>query len=83
MQGSSYADSLTGGGQADTLVGNNGDDVLTGGAGADTLKGGNGNDTLYGRDGIADHLDGGPGTGDRAQVDPSLDLLSNNESLIP
>jgi len=83
VQGSPYADSLTGGGQADTLVGNNGDDVLTGGAGADTLKGGNGNDTLYGRDGIADHLDGGPGTGDRAQVDPSLDLLSNNESLIP
>ena len=27
--------------------------------------------------------DGGPGTGDRAQVDPSLDLVSNNESLIP
>lgn len=83
VQGSPYTDSLTGGGQADTLVGNNGDDVLTGGAGADTLKGGNGNDTLYGRDGIADHLDGGPGTGDRAQVDPSLDLVSNNESLIP
>ncbi len=46
--GSTFADSLSGGGGHDRLRGEGGNDVLNGGAGADTLEGGAGADTLSG-----------------------------------
>ncbi|QRM54102.1 calcium-binding protein [Sinorhizobium sp. BG8] len=57
INGTSGADTLSGGGEedvisgkagADTLNGGVGNDVLAGGDGKDTLKGGQGNDILYG-----------------------------------
>ncbi|WP_343711926.1 hypothetical protein [Inquilinus sp.] len=46
LNGSGFADTLTGDTGANRLLGNGGDDVLTGGTGADTLKGGAGNDSF-------------------------------------
>ncbi|WP_432448300.1 hypothetical protein [Aliiroseovarius marinus] len=46
VQGSQFADHLTGNGGANQLFGGNGNDVLNGGAGADHLDGGQGIDTL-------------------------------------
>jgi Ca2+-binding RTX toxin-like protein len=45
VDGSSFADNLTGGPGNDSLVGEAGDDVLDGLAGIDYLKGGDGTDT--------------------------------------
>jgi Ca2+-binding RTX toxin-like protein len=83
LTGSALADSLTGQGENDVLIGLGGNDVLTGGGGMDSLQGGDGNDTAYARDSARDTVDGGPGTGDRAQVDAALDTVTNNETLIP
>jgi Ca2+-binding RTX toxin-like protein len=46
VNGSAYADTLTGDGNVNVFFGNGGDDTLYGGAG-DTLFGGTGNDTFY------------------------------------
>lgn len=83
LTGSSLADSLFGLGGNDTIAGLGGNDALTAGPGADTIQGGDGNDTAYARDSAADHVDGGAGTGDRAQIDASLDVVTGNEALIP
>jgi Ca2+-binding RTX toxin-like protein len=57
VEGSNFADSLTGSAAADKLYGRDGNDTLTGGAGDDSLYGQGDNDTLHGGDGI-DLLDG-------------------------
>lgn len=48
VQGSGFADSLTGGSGTDSLIGNDGDDDLLGNGGTDSLTGGEGTDTLFG-----------------------------------
>ncbi|HEU00060.1 MAG TPA: calcium-binding protein, partial [Aurantimonas coralicida] len=60
INGSEFADSITGDGTDNTLNGLGGDDTLNGGSGNDSLNGGDGRDTLIGAAG-ADHLDGGAG----------------------
>lgn len=51
LNGTRYADSLTGGTGNDSISGNYGNDTLKGGAGNDTLNGGNDNDSLFGGNG--------------------------------
>lgn len=51
VDGSAYADTLTGDDGSNVIAGNAGADALTGGAGDDTLYGGDGLDTLLGGDG--------------------------------
>ena len=60
LEGSRFADRLTGNGRANLLLGAAGDDVLLGLAGADFLKGEAGRDRLDGGPG-RDRLDGGVG----------------------
>jgi Ca2+-binding RTX toxin-like protein len=60
VQGSEFADWLTGDGNANDLSGGGGDDLLVGNAGNDVLIGGAGNDTLIGGFG-SDSLSGGDG----------------------
>ncbi|GAA0728864.1 M10 family metallopeptidase C-terminal domain-containing protein [Sphingomonas japonica] len=60
VDGSAFADTITGGTTNDRLSGNGGDDTLSGGAGNDTLLGGEGLDLLDGGAGN-DTLDGGAG----------------------
>lgn len=60
-EGTSFDDTMTGGGGADWLVAGFGDDRLSGGGRADTLAGGEGRDTLSGGAG-SDLLDGGDGS---------------------
>jgi RTX calcium-binding nonapeptide repeat (4 copies) len=64
-------DTLTGSSKAETIDGQGGNDTITGGNGADYLYGGDGNDTINSRDGKADTVDCGPGTGDRIIGDKS------------
>lgn len=82
VQGSSFADTLTGNDEANYFSGLDGDDIMDGGggndrlysnAGADTLFGGDGNDSLYAHDGN-DFLDGGDGN-DYLRGDEGNDLL--------
>jgi hypothetical protein len=65
------ADTVRGGGGDDVVCGEGGADVLRGGAGTDRISGGaaddrlegnDGDDALDGDEGLADRLDGGPGT---------------------
>jgi peptidoglycan/xylan/chitin deacetylase (PgdA/CDA1 family) len=67
-------DSLYGRPGADKLIGGPGDDRLRGDEGQDKLSGGAGDDLLLAKDGAADGVDCGPGTGDIAVVDP-VDLV--------
>ena len=68
LEGSNFADSLTGDALANRLFGLLGNDALTGGDGADTLDGGGGNDTMYG------------GTGnDTYRVDATGDVCTEND----
>ena len=60
LQGSNFADALTGDAGANIFDGGLGDDVMTGGYGADMLSGGSDNDILYGNQ-DADQLFGGWG----------------------
>ncbi|MFK7943898.1 MAG: calcium-binding protein, partial [Paracoccaceae bacterium] len=60
LEGSEYADLLTGDGSANTLMGQEGGDLLIGNAGDDTLEGGEGFDVVEGGPG-ADFLFGGTG----------------------
>ncbi|MFT4012878.1 MAG: calcium-binding protein [Paracoccus sp. (in: a-proteobacteria)] len=60
VNGSRFADALTGNAAANVLNGGAGNDVLNGGAGRDTLNGGAGKDTLNGGAGN-DVLNGGAG----------------------
>ena len=52
VDGSSFADTLTGDGNANRLNGGAGDDILSGGDGNDTIIGGLGADTMVGGAGI-------------------------------
>ncbi|MBO6966118.1 MAG: hypothetical protein JJ850_15960, partial [Kordiimonadaceae bacterium] len=61
VQGSAFADALTGDAAANSLLGLAGNDTLSGGRGVDTLDGGEGNDILLGGT-QADRLDGGAGS---------------------
>ncbi|WP_161941218.1 calcium-binding protein, partial [Pseudovibrio axinellae] len=58
VEGSDFADVITGDEQNNRILGNYGADTLSGGEGHDTLLGGEGIDQLYGNAGI-DWLDGG------------------------
>ncbi|HVI99661.1 MAG TPA: M10 family metallopeptidase [Sphingomonas sp.] len=60
LEGSNFADKLTGGNGSDTLIGLDGNDMLNGGNGNDALYGGGGDDRLDGSNG-KDMLDGGAG----------------------
>jgi len=60
VDGSNFADSLTGNAGANTLNGFGGDDFILGAEGNDVLNGGDGNDELVGGSGN-DTLDGGAG----------------------
>lgn len=51
VQGSDFADTITGNSQDNTLNGGRGDDVIAGGGGGDTIFGGLGRDTLTGGQG--------------------------------
>jgi Ca2+-binding RTX toxin-like protein len=67
VEGSGFADNLTGDANKNWLYGNDGDDILLGLGGEDTLRGGAGNDQMLGGDGNdvvygsagADVVDGG------------------------
>jgi Ca2+-binding RTX toxin-like protein len=83
LQGSGFADTLTGngadnrlegGGGADRIVGGGGNDTLLGGAGKDVLSGGGGEDRLLGGSGD-DMLTGGPGA-DRLLGEDGNDTLA-------
>ena len=71
LHGLGAGDTLGGRAGADRLVGGPGGDRLTGGPAADWLVGGPGNDRLNARDGVADVVSCGPGSGDVAVVDSS------------
>jgi RTX calcium-binding nonapeptide repeat (4 copies) len=71
VYGGNGNDTMTGSSKADTIDGQGGDDAITGGKGADFLFGGAGDDTINSRDGKADVVDCGPGSGDRIIGDKS------------
>jgi Ca2+-binding RTX toxin-like protein len=60
VEGTSYADTLTGDSGGNRFEGLDGNDLLTGRGGRDTLLGGAGDDSLYG-DGMNDVCEGGSG----------------------
>ncbi len=72
-------DSLSGRGGGDRLSGGPGADELTGGPGADRLHGDGGNDRLLARDGAADTVNCGAGSGDVALVDHVDRVVANCE----
>lgn len=53
--------------------------AVAAGAAPDALHGQEGDDTLYARDGYADTVDGGNGSGDSAGYDKGLDDVSGVE----
>lgn len=77
LSGLGGADTLNGKGGADKLIGGPGGDKLSGGPAADKLNGDAGNDRLLARDGTADTVNCGGGSGDVAVVD-SADKVSAN-----
>jgi hypothetical protein len=88
LNGTAAGDTLSGLGAADTLNGRGGPDKLTGGPGGDKLTGGPaadklfgdaGNDRLLARDGSADTVNCGSGSGDVAVVDASDKVAGNCE----
>jgi Ca2+-binding RTX toxin-like protein len=92
VQGTSAADTLTGGdgndilfggAGSDQLIGNDGDDILLGGLGNDTLQGGAGNDTLVGGEGDDIFLwkEDDQGQGDSPAVDVVKDFGVGNNTL--
>jgi Ca2+-binding RTX toxin-like protein len=72
-------DVLVSHGGRDTLLGGVGDDTFRPGPGRDRAEGSSGRDTFYARDGRRDRLRGGRG-GDRAHIDPGLDVASSIEA---
>jgi Ca2+-binding RTX toxin-like protein len=93
LEGSEYADSLTGDslnnilsglGGADSLNGNAGNDLLSGGAGGDTLNGGEGSDTasyLTSDAGVSVNLATGKASGGHAGGDVLLSVENVTGSL--
>lgn len=70
MTGSEASDTLEGGAGDDVLIGNAGDDSMFGDEGSDQLDGGEGDDYLDGGDGM-DSFAGGGGQGDICVIGPS------------
>jgi Ca2+-binding RTX toxin-like protein len=90
LVGSDANEWITGGEGNDVLYGSAGNDLLDGGTGNDTLDGGSGHDTLFGqagtdflkaKDGERDELNGGFDF-DKAERDPSVDLVSSIETIV-
>jgi len=79
INGTPWADTLTGSFESDYIYGNDGADWILGGSGNDVLYGGNGRDTLDGGAG-QDSLFGGAGD-DILVYDPDDQLLQGNEGL--
>lgn len=79
LSGLGAADTLNGRGGPDKLLGGPGSDKLTGGPAADRLLGDAGNDRLLARDGSADTVNCGSGSGDVAVVDASDKVAGNCE----
>lgn len=79
LTGLGAGDTLNGRGGADKLDGGPGGDKLTGGPAADKLLGGSGNDRLQARDGVADVVNCGGGSGDLAVVDSNDKVAANCE----
>jgi Ca2+-binding RTX toxin-like protein len=69
LKGLGRGDCLDGGRGADKLFGGGGNDVLRGGRARDVYTGGRGNDKLLAADGVAEDVDCGAGTHDRARAD--------------
>ena len=81
LSGLGAGDTLSGRGGADRVLGGPGGDKLTGGPAADRVLGGPGNDRLLARDGSADTVNCGPGSGDVAVVDNSDRVASSCEQV--
>lgn len=89
IQGSDFADNLTGNSEANWLRGYAGDDTLSGGDGGDRLRGGEGADTLIGGSGadFAEYTDSSAGvtvslaTGTGSGGDAEGDTLTSIERL--
>jgi Ca2+-binding RTX toxin-like protein len=90
LEGKGQADRLFGELGSDLLFGGSGSDLIRGGRGGDHILGGPGRDIVHGdrdrdrlfmRDGQSDHVDGGPGRFDEAQIDARLDKLFDVEAL--
>jgi Ca2+-binding RTX toxin-like protein len=75
VQGTSFADVLTGDARANTLLGGEGADRLSGAGGPDALSGGPGRDRLAGGRG-GDRLESRDGVLDRVACDAGDDVLS-------
>jgi peptidoglycan/xylan/chitin deacetylase (PgdA/CDA1 family) len=81
LRGLGGNDTLRGKGGADKLLGGPGADALNGGPGGDRLFGGGGNDRLLAKDGVADTVNCGGGSGDVAKVDVADKVAANCESV--
>ncbi len=81
VEGSAFADVLTGNAGNNMLWGNGGDDQLFGGAGNDQLDGSDGNDALRGGSG-ADYLSGGAGVDTVYFQDSSAGVIVNLDSSV-
>lgn len=77
--GSGIADVLRASFGNDELNGKGGDDRLNGDGGSDVIRGGGGNDVITARDTVRDVVECGPGTLDRATIDPGLDEVRGCE----
>ncbi len=77
LRGLGGNDTLTAKAGNDQLAGGPGADRLTGGPGADSMLGDSGNDKLLARDGAADTVNCGSGSGDVATVD-AVDRVAGN-----
>jgi Ca2+-binding RTX toxin-like protein len=75
--GGQAADFLFGNGANNRLFGSAGADVITGNGGADVVVAGLGDDRVFVKDGIADTVSCGGGTGDRVERDAGLDSISS------
>ena len=91
LSGGDGDDTINGGAGNDVIEGGRGNDTIHGNAGNDQIFGGLGNDNLFGDedndfinalDGLADVVDGGSGTEDRARRDEGLDTVSNVEIIV-
>lgn len=79
LVGSGIADVLGASFGNDELNGKGGDDRLNGDGGSDVIRGGGGNDVITARDTVRDVVECGPGTLDRATIDPGLDEVRGCE----
>ncbi len=81
LHGGLGGDSINGNAAEDRILGEDGDDTLVGGAGPDVINGGKGADRILADDNVADHVLGGTGLSDEADVDDGLDEVTGTEIL--